>query len=348
VETDAPLDNHSNALPAAAFGGGRGESASEPIAVASGGHRNRPVSWVRRGVRMTEGQAAAWESHGYKYLIEPPRGVSRESIAPGWTLDLPKEFEPRDEQLHQSSEAQSRRLRSFGPELTEASRNHRDANARYIIEIGTGRGENIVAAAERDPDNNYLGVEVYGPGLARAILLATYGGATDDAQGAIAATHVNEVSETEIAMQSAVQAGTAAKFGGAHTPDDEGETLANLRLIQADAPEVLAALPDAAVDEIWVFFPDPWPKNRHQKRRLVDAGFTGWVARVLKPGGIIRLATDWEHYAEQMQQVFAAAPGLVAEPTGRFEGRVLTAFERKGIREGRTIHDFAFRRLPIG
>jgi len=248
----------------------------EPQEQLVGGHRNRPVSWVRRGGRMTAGQAVAWQQHGHKYLIEPPRGVARESIAPGWQLNLPQEF----------------------------------GNAQpVIVEIGTGRGENIVAAARENPDTNFLGVEVYGPGLARAILLAE---ALDDAAAPT-------------------------------------QPLTNLRLIQADAPEVLAALPPESVAEVWVFFPDPWPKNRHLKRRLINDDFANQVARVLPPGGVIRLATDWEHYAQQMSEVFTASSSftpLQPDKTGitdRFNGRVLTAFEARGIREGRKITDLAFR-----
>jgi tRNA (guanine-N7-)-methyltransferase len=77
---------------------------------------------------------------------------------------------------------------------------------------------------------------------------------------------------------------------------------------------------------------------------LIDQSFTELVARVLKPGGIIRLGTDWEHYAVQMAETFTAAPGFEPLGTERFAGRVLTAFESKGIREGRAIFDLAFRR----
>lgn len=123
----------------------------------------------------------------------------------------------------------------------------------------------------------------------------------------------------------------------------------NLRLVEANAPEVLEhLLPEASVSELWVFFPDPWHKKKHTKRRLVTAEFAGLAARALKDGGMLRLATDWEDYALQMRSVMAAAPDFDAAFEGewapRFDGRVLTAFERKGARVGRDIRDLSYRR----
>jgi tRNA (guanine-N7-)-methyltransferase len=277
---------------------------------------------------MTEGQEVAWQQHGHKYLIEPPRSLARESIAPGWTLD---------------------------PHSLFGNQN------KFIVEIGTGRGENIVAAAAREPETNFLGVEVYGPGLARAILLAESAGTgvpllhvNPEIANAVANAKVPVVSRHKAPqpMESTEQTGGLA--------DQTVTGLANMRLVQADAPELLEALPKNSVDEFWVFFPDPWPKSKHQKRRLIDEDFIPLIARVLKPGGIIRLATDWQHYADQMQEVFAKASGIfeplellsieesqsgVSKPGNqRFTGRVLTAFESKGIREGREITDLAYRR----
>lgn len=124
----------------------------------------------------------------------------------------------------------------------------------------------------------------------------------------------------------------------------------NLRLIEANAPEVLErALPAGSVDELWVFFPDPWKKARHTKRRLVSGHFAGIAARALRPGGVLRLATDWQDYAEQMREVIDAAGGFERAFEGewapRFEGRVLTAFEQKGIDKGRAIRDLSYRRV---
>jgi tRNA (guanine-N7-)-methyltransferase len=124
----------------------------------------------------------------------------------------------------------------------------------------------------------------------------------------------------------------------------------NLRLVEANAPEVLQhLLPAASVDELWVFFPDPWHKKKHTKRRLVAEGFAEIAATALRDGGVLRLATDWEDYALQMRAVLAAAPEFEpmfeGEWAPRFEGRVLTAFERKGARVGRDIRDLSYRRV---
>jgi tRNA (guanine-N7-)-methyltransferase len=127
--------------------------------------------------------------------------------------------------------------------------------------------------------------------------------------------------------------------------------LTNIRLVQANAAEVLATtLPEGSVDELWIFFPDPWHKARHHKRRLVTPAFADLAARALRPGGTWRLATDWAEYADQMLDVVGAhpafenvhGPGALAP---RFEGRVLTSFEAKGQRAGREIADLEFRRV---
>lgn len=125
--------------------------------------------------------------------------------------------------------------------------------------------------------------------------------------------------------------------------------LNNLRLAEVNAPELLEkGLPAGGVDELWVFFPDPWAKVRHQKRRLVNDDFARIAALALRPGGVLRLATDWEDYAEQMREVLDAAPefarGFAGDWAERFEGRVLTAFEQKGSAKGRAIRDLAYRR----
>ena len=123
----------------------------------------------------------------------------------------------------------------------------------------------------------------------------------------------------------------------------------NLRLVEANAPEVLEhLLPEASVDELWIFFPDPWHKAKHNKRRLIAPAFPPIAARALRDGGLLRLATDWEDYALQMREVMAGADGFTpafeGEWADRFEGRVMTAFERKGIAKGRQIRDLVYRR----
>lgn len=128
--------------------------------------------------------------------------------------------------------------------------------------------------------------------------------------------------------------------------------LTNLRVAEVNAPDALASmLAPESVSEVWVFFPDPWHKLKHVKRRLVVPGFTELVARVLEPGGTWRLATDWLPYAEQIKQVLAASSDFEPLEAGtdgivdRFEGRALTGFEKKAHAAGRTITDFAFRKI---
>ncbi|HWM17367.1 MAG TPA: tRNA (guanosine(46)-N7)-methyltransferase TrmB [Microbacterium sp.] len=127
----------------------------------------------------------------------------------------------------------------------------------------------------------------------------------------------------------------------------------NLRLVEANAPEVLEhLLPPASVEEVWVFFPDPWHKSKHTKRRLITEQFAAIAAGALRDGGVLRLATDWEHYARQIRDVMDAAPGFTRDFEGewaeRFDGRVLTAFERKGARAGREIRDLSYTRRQRG
>jgi tRNA (guanine-N7-)-methyltransferase len=127
----------------------------------------------------------------------------------------------------------------------------------------------------------------------------------------------------------------------------------NLRLVEANAPEVLQhLLPPASVSELWVFFPDPWHKTKHTKRRLVTPEFAGIAAAAVCEGGMLRLATDWEEYARQMRTVLDASPHFDRDFEGewapRFEGRPVTAFERKGARAGRAIRDLAYRRTEGG
>jgi tRNA (guanine-N7-)-methyltransferase len=131
--------------------------------------------------------------------------------------------------------------------------------------------------------------------------------------------------------------------------DAERAGVHNLRLVEANAPEVLQhLLPPASVSELWLFFPDPWHKTKHTKRRLVTGEFAKTAAVALGEGGMLRLATDWEEYARQMRDVLDEAAEFARDFEGewapRFDGRTLTSFERKGARAGRAIRDLAYRR----
>jgi tRNA (guanine-N7-)-methyltransferase len=117
--------------------------------------------------------------------------------------------------------------------------------------------------------------------------------------------------------------------------------LANLRIVRHDAVEVLRHMvADGALAGIHLFFPDPWPKKRHHKRRLVQPPFAELLARKLAPGGYLHAATDWPDYAEQMEAVLSAEPLLQkAEPA---KSRPLTKFERRGLGLGHPVRDLLF------
>jgi tRNA (guanine-N7-)-methyltransferase len=258
-------------------------------------HRSEPVSFVRRGDRMTTGQQRAWDSMKDSVLIDVPRHHASTSILPGADIDVPGAFE--------------------------------DPSAPLTVEIGSGLGEATAFAAAAHPERNFLAVEVYTPGLAKL-------------------------------MEAIAASG-----------------LRNVRCMQANAPEVLdVALKPGQVDELWVYFSDPWHKKRHHKRRLITDAFAQRAARVLHPGGVWRLATDWSNYAEQMRAVIADSPDFAnphegelageaspltdirrkeiekraADPSfvdsvggwaPRYSGRTLTSFEAKAQRAGRNIFD---------
>jgi len=119
-----------------------------------------------------------------------------------------------------------------------------------------------------------------------------------------------------------------------------------------DAVEVLEkSIADESFDSILIFFPDPWHKKRHHKRRLIDSRFVSLLADKLRPDGVLRLATDWQAYAEQMLQVANANERLVslsADDTyvPRPEFRPATRFERRGTRLGHGVWDLAFEKRP--
>ena len=126
--------------------------------------------------------------------------------------------------------------------------------------------------------------------------------------------------------------------------------LGNIRIIDHDAVEVVRRmLPAGAVDAVNLFFPDPWPKKRHHKRRIVQPGFVRDIARALKPGGTFHIATDWADYAEHVTEVMGDCGQFEALTPGQASSEPLfdrptSKFERRGIALGHTVTDLHYRR----
>ncbi|MFD0705459.1 tRNA (guanosine(46)-N7)-methyltransferase TrmB [Alloscardovia venturai] len=263
-------------------------------------HRRAVVSYVRRSSKLDGRMARAWDAYSDEYMME---------------------FEKGDFELGISSS-----VRIDRGVLAEKWGEGFNSQGRIIVEIGTGQGENIIGAATSHPDDNFIGVEVYTPGVAHTLLMAGK----------------NE--------------------------------LHNVRMLQVNAPELLSAFAPSVIDEVWTFFPDPWPKTKHHKRRIVQDSLADAVHRALVDGGVWRIATDIDDYALHVHEVMDARADFVnigdvivslatehvskgtadsaaelphanfTEST-RFEGRILTNFENKGLKAGRTIHDFTYQRV---
>lgn len=122
--------------------------------------------------------------------------------------------------------------------------------------------------------------------------------------------------------------------------------ITNLRLVSIDAAWAFANVIDPdSIAELWTFYPDPWHKKRHHKRRLITDQFADLVASRLAPGAVWRLATDWADYAHQIEDVLSRNDRLEGGPTPRWEERPSTRFERRGVAAGRDFHDFTYRRV---
>lgn len=126
------------------------------------------------------------------------------------------------------------------------------------------------------------------------------------------------------------------------------ENLSNLRVYMADAVDVLKdCVSDQSIDRFQLYFPDPWHKKKHHKRRIVQPEFVRLIAEKLKPGALLHFATDWEHYSGQMAEVLESAPGLLSEGGSspfveRPSFRPVTKFEQRGARLGHGIWDLLY------
>jgi len=143
------------------------------------------------------------------------------------------------------------------------------ARGKVVLEIGFGGGEHLVAQAAAHPQTRFIGVEPFLNGVASCL------------------RHIVE----------------------AYLPlEGERARAINIRLHQGDARDVIARLPEASLDLCYILFPDPWPKTRHHKRRLIQPAFLSDLARVMKPGAELRFATDWANYASWTLEHFTRDP----------------------------------------
>ncbi|MEU4241126.1 tRNA (guanosine(46)-N7)-methyltransferase TrmB [Actinoplanes sp. NPDC026619] len=219
--------------------------------------------------------------------------------------------------------AEHRPIRSFHPRRGRMSARHHDAHAELWPRFGLA-----VADGDRTPID--LGA-LFGR-TAPVVLEIGFG-----------------MGETTAAM-AAADPGRDYLGVEVHTPGI-GNLLAlvgeqglhNVRVGHGDAMELVQRIAPGALDAVHIFFPDPWPKARHHKRRLVRPANVALLRERLRPGGLLHCATDWPHYAEAMAEVLAADPGLVEEGDGR-AGRPETKFERRGNAAGRPIADLRFQR----
>jgi tRNA (guanine-N7-)-methyltransferase len=235
---------------------------------------------------------------------------------------------PVAERIHRDVVSYVRRSGRMNESQQRAWDAHRDA---WVVELPSGERRTSVASAASVDWSTVFGRE--------APLKVEIGSGTGHAVTALAEAmpEANVVAFEVFTPAVASTLGRLARHG-----------VGNVRLVVADGAQALATVfAEGTVTELWTFFPDPWHKARHHKRRLVSPEFAALAASRLATGGVWRLATDWTDYAESMREVLDAEPGLVNCHEGwapRFDARPVTKYERRGLEAGRTIHDLAYRR----
>jgi tRNA (guanine-N7-)-methyltransferase len=175
--------------------------------------------------------------------------------------------------------------------------------ADVIVEIGFGNGESTWRMAQQEPDKNFIGIEVHGPGVGHLLM----------------ALDANKIENVRIAREDAV-------------------------------PFFQQRIAAGSLAGVRVYFPDPWPKKRHHKRRLIQPGFITEIARCMATDGILHLATDWQPYADHMLEVLGSSPDFVnLSPTGDYcerpEWRPHTKYEQRGERLGHEVRDLLYQRV---
>lgn len=235
---------------------------------------------------------------------------------------------PAAERIHRDVVSYVRRSARMNESQQRAWDAHHDA---WVVPLSTGARSTSVAADARVDWARVFGRE--------ARLCVEIGSGTGHAITALAEAmpDANLVAFEVFAPAVASTLGRLARHG-----------VTNVRVVLADGAQALATVfASASISELWTFFPDPWHKARHHKRRLVSPEFAEVVASRLTADGAWRLATDWADYAEAMREVLDAAPGLANCCDGwapRYELRPTTKYEQRGLDAGRRIYDLAYRR----
>lgn len=198
-------------------------------------------------------------------------------------------------------------------------------------EAWAARGTQWVVPDEAVDDPGFSWASWFGR---EAPMIVEVGSGVGEATAALAATRA----AYDVVALEVWRPGVAATLGRLV---EVGAT--NVRLCGVDAVWSMAHLFEPrSLQEVWTFFPDPWPKTKHRKRRIVTPAFAASVATRLVPGGTWRLATDWAAYAEVMRGVLDAEPGLRGGVVERWAERPVTKFERKGQEAGRAPTDLAY------
>ncbi|MFT0847032.1 tRNA (guanosine(46)-N(7))-methyltransferase TrmB [Actinomycetaceae bacterium L2_0104] len=270
---------------------------------------SRIKSFSRRGGRMVRQYEDLLAERGAEFVIDLPPGGTPTTIALDAVVDLAAQF---------------------------------GREAPLIVEIGPGSGEQLVSYAKAHPEHDILAIEAWHPGVARCV-------------ANVVRAEVSNVRLIEGDCAQILPIVFGLRSAGIDVPDEIVHAGAAV-----DREHPNAANPRASM--MWTFFPDPWRKARHRKRRLVSEPFVSVAAGVLAPGGLWRLATDWDDYAWQMRDQIEASPYFVNVHAGEFpdpkdleperggfaprwDERLMTRFEQRGLDAGRTIHDVLARRV---
>ena len=206
-------------------------------------------------------------------------------------------FVQRKGRITKSQEDNLNNLHSY--QITSHSQilSEKDNFKEIILEIGFGNGENLINLAQENPDNLYIGSEVYMAGIGQVI-------------GAI-----------------------------------RNNELTNIRLITGDVRLFLGEIKQQIFDAVLIICPDPWPKLKHHKRRMINAEFLDLTHKVLNLGGHLFMSTDWENYAESINESINLNSTFAVLTSSPYEYLKLTKFQKRAMEEGRKIYHFSLQKI---